>query len=68
MGRVAILRGTESGENGIPPTGSTEKGVPVSQSIKKRWTILIRVKMKQIEALSEPLNRGLITETKERNR
>jgi hypothetical protein len=68
MERMAILGGTKSGENGIPPTGSTEKGVPVSQFIKKHWTILIRVKMKQIEALSEPLNRGLITERKEHDR
>jgi hypothetical protein len=68
MERFAILRGTKSGENGIPPTGSTEKAVPVSYFIKKRWTTLIRVKMKQIKALSQPLNRGLITETKEHSR
>jgi hypothetical protein len=35
MAQAVVLDGTENGENGIPPTGSTGKGFAVSYFTKK---------------------------------
>ena len=65
MERLAVLEETKNGENGIPPIGSTRKRLLESQFTKTDWTTLIRVRKRQIEALSEPRKRGLMSETRE---
>ena len=62
MERLAVLDGTKNGENGIPPIGSTRKGLLESQFTKTDWTTLIKVKTRQIEALSELQKHGLMSE------
>ena len=61
MERLAVLEGTKNGENGIPPIGSTRKRLLESQFTKIDWTTLIRVRKRQIEALSELQKRGLMS-------
>jgi hypothetical protein len=65
MARLVILDGTSNGENGIPRTGSTGKEFAVSYYTKKPYTTPVIVKTRQIEALSEPQEHGLITKTRE---
>ena len=64
MERLAVLDGTKNGESGITLIGSTGKGLLGSQFTKTDWTTLIRVKKRQIEALSELQKRGLMSETR----
>ena len=64
MERLAVLEGTKNGENGIPPIESTRKRLLESRFTKTDWTTLIRVKKRQIEALSELQKRGLMSETR----
>ena len=65
MERLAVLEGTKNGENGIPPIGSTGKRLLESQFTKTDWTTLIRVKKRQIEALSELQKPGLMSGRRE---
>jgi len=65
MERLAVLEGTKNGENGIPPIESTRKRLLESRFTKTDWTTLIRVKKRQIEALSELRKRGLMSGRRE---